>query len=65
MNSSKLGLNLVQSPSFLFTKNVALAQREVEEWFEELGSDKAEMLVVLFNDSGIYLFVSSRRTFLI
>uniref|UniRef100_A0A8R1TQL9 NF-X1-type domain-containing protein n=1 Tax=Onchocerca volvulus TaxID=6282 RepID=A0A8R1TQL9_ONCVO len=49
--SSKLGLNLVHSPSFLFTKNVAMAQREVEEWYEELESDKDEILVVFFNDS--------------
>ncbi|VDO24554.1 unnamed protein product [Onchocerca flexuosa] len=50
-NSSKLGLNLVHSPSFLFTKNVAMAQREVEEWYEELESGKDEILVVFFNDS--------------
>ncbi|CAG9531456.1 unnamed protein product [Cercopithifilaria johnstoni] len=50
-NSSKSGLDLVQSPSFLFTRNVAMVQKEVEEWFKELESDKDGMLVLLFNDS--------------
>uniref|UniRef100_A0A1I7VQA9 AAA_11 domain-containing protein n=1 Tax=Loa loa TaxID=7209 RepID=A0A1I7VQA9_LOALO len=50
-NSSKLGLDLVQLPFFLFTKNMAMVQSEVEEWFEELESDKVVMLVMLFNDS--------------
>ncbi|VBB30511.1 unnamed protein product [Acanthocheilonema viteae] len=49
--SFKLGLNLVQSPLFLFTRNVAMVQKEVEEWFEELEKDENEMLVLLFNDS--------------
>uniref|UniRef100_A0A158Q7X7 AAA_11 domain-containing protein n=1 Tax=Elaeophora elaphi TaxID=1147741 RepID=A0A158Q7X7_9BILA len=49
--SSKLGLNLVQSPSFLFTKNVTMVQSEVEEWFEEVEPNKDVVLVLLFNDS--------------
>ncbi|KAM3727622.1 NFX1-type zinc finger-containing protein [Dirofilaria immitis] len=51
-NSLELGLNLVHSPSFLFTRNMVMAQREIEEWCEELESDKNEMLVLFFNDSG-------------
>ncbi|VDO35460.1 unnamed protein product [Brugia timori] len=50
-SSSKLGLNLARSPSFLFTKNVVMAQREVDEWCDELESDEDKMLVILFNDS--------------